>query len=144
MVGEAPQVGPPPVSFLVVEAFRVGAGAVHVLVPDGQLLQFDGSVLGVGQTLDLVGSRMYLLQNLTNNSSIMLEGSGRSMINLNSFTLSNAGTLSVLAGGPREIGIGTVINSATLDMTAFTRTKRLFVSCAIASAMLVLPQPGGP
>ena len=28
-------------------------------------------------------------------------------------------------------------------MTAFTRTKRLFVSCAIASAMLVLPQPGG-
>ena len=107
---------------------RVGAGAVHVLVPDGQFLQFDGSVLGAGQTLDLAGSQMYLLQNLTNNSSIMLEGSGRSLINLNSFTLSNAGTLSVLAGGPREIGIGTVINSATLDIETDTNTNNLFTT----------------
>ena len=35
-------------------------------------------------------------------------------------------------------------SSATLDMTALTRTKRLRVSRAIASAMLVLPEPGGP
>ena len=35
-------------------------------------------------------------------------------------------------------------SSATLDITAFTRTKRLPVSLAIASAMLVFPLPGGP
>jgi hypothetical protein len=30
------------------------------------------------------------------------------------------------------------------DMTALMRTKRLPVSWAMASAMLVFPQPGGP
>jgi hypothetical protein len=35
-------------------------------------------------------------------------------------------------------------NSVVFDSTALMRTKRLRVSCAITSASVVLPQPGGP
>jgi hypothetical protein len=50
----------------------------------------------------------------------------------------------VAASGRRRAAARISRSSATLDMTALTRTKRLCVSRAMASAMLVLPQPGGP
>ena len=50
----------------------------------------------------------------------------------------------VAASGARRAVARISRNSATFDMTALMRTKRLFVSRAMASAMLVLPQPGGP
>ena len=50
----------------------------------------------------------------------------------------------VRAPGMRRAAPSTSRSSAAFDMTAFTLTNRLFVSRAIASAMLVFPDPGGP
>ena len=120
---------PNPIEFAAGGTFhRTGAGAVAVVVPAGQQLNFDGNVLGAGQTLDLVAAQLVLGQDLTNNSSITVEGSGPAVVNLAGRALVNAGTLSVLAGGAREIGNGSVTNTGTLDVQADLNTANGAVS----------------
>ena len=104
---------PNPIEFTAGGTFhRTGAGAVAVVVPEGQAADLRrerarrGSDAGSGRP-----RRWSWVEDLTNNSSITLEGSGSAIVNLAGPALVNAGTLSVLAGGPREIGNGSVTNT---------------------------------